>query len=215
MASGSGSPHVATLRRVMIFIDGGYLRKYFKDAYQSDAINFALLRDELTKLTFTVDMRPELKRVYYFDANVDITGPTKRSKEDLSKHREISEYMSRVKQNDFYQVKLGRLTRTDGSYRQKGVDVLLAIEMMRTAYHNQYETAVVLAGDDDLVDAVEGVKELGGTVYGVYFEGHCSERLRDSFDVRVPVPSERLGGLERFLDRPPDRRSPRRQRARR
>lgn len=195
-----GVPSQRVLRRVAVFIDGGYLRKGFKNGYGSDDINFALLRDELTRLVGGHTIRPELERAYFYDANVDIGGSRKQPKDSLAKHREISRYLSRIKKEDFYQVRVGRLIRTgSGNYRQKGVDVLLAIDMITKAYHDQYDAAVLVAGDDDLVDAVETVKEMGKSVYGVYFEDSMSDSLRDSLDVRVPVGSDRLPTPERFL----------------
>ena len=69
-----------------------------------------------------------------------------------------------------------------GSYKQKGVDILMAIDMLTKAYESHYDVAVLLAGDDDLVDLVKAVKDAGKRVYGAFFKASCSKRLRDSFD---------------------------------
>jgi uncharacterized LabA/DUF88 family protein len=131
-----------------------------------------------------------LVRAYYYDADVDIRDSRERSKESEAKHDEIDQRLSRIKQEDFYQVRLGRLKSTKGRYKQKGVDVLLATDMVVKAYQGEYDTAVVLTGDDDLVDAIEAIKHIGKTVYGIFFVEHCSQTLRDSFDVKIPMPSK-------------------------
>ena len=41
----------AGTRRVMVFIDGGYLRKNTKDIFNHDVINYEKLVDELRRMT--------------------------------------------------------------------------------------------------------------------------------------------------------------------
>jgi uncharacterized LabA/DUF88 family protein len=97
------------------------------------------------------------------------------------------EYFKRIRMNNNYEVKLGRLIKTKGNnFRQKGVDVLLAIDMITKAFLNQYEIALLLGGDDDYVDLIKSIKDLTGKrVYGAYFERSASERLVESLDRRL------------------------------
>jgi len=73
----------------------------------------------------------------------------------------------------------------------KGVDISLAKDMLVNAFHNNYDVAVLYAGDGDFVPLVEEVKRMGKVVYGVFFstEG-LSDELRlacDSFtDITDP-----------------------------
>jgi uncharacterized LabA/DUF88 family protein len=39
-----------------------------------------------------------------------------------------------------------------------------------------------VAGDEDLLDIVNAVKNTGKRVYGAYLENHISVELKDSFD---------------------------------
>jgi uncharacterized LabA/DUF88 family protein len=48
--------------------------------------------------------------------------------------------------------------------REKGIDVLLAIDMVMGAFRDEYDTAVVVSADTDLVPAVEAVLALGKRV---------------------------------------------------
>lgn len=52
----------------------------------------------------------------------------------------------------------------DKTYHEKGVDVRLAVEMIRNARENEYDQAFLVSSDTDLVAAVEEVKSLGKTV---------------------------------------------------
>jgi len=53
---------------------------------------------------------------------------------------------------------------------QKGVDVLLAVDMIKFAANNAYDTAILVSGDSDLASAVDLVKTMGKHVEVVYFD---------------------------------------------
>jgi len=62
-------------------------------------------------------------------------------------------------------VTLGHIIRhPDGSFHEKGVDVRLAVEMIRYARLNAYDIAYLLCSDTDLVPAVEEVRSFGKKV---------------------------------------------------
>jgi uncharacterized LabA/DUF88 family protein len=123
---------------------------------------------------------PELIRVYYYDAAVT-------ADQDPDENRKRNSDFEIIKCWDNIQLRLGRLIKGRDGWRQKGVDVLLAIDMITKAYQQQYETAVLLAGDDDFVDVVNAVKDEGRRVFGAYEAKSASKRLIDSFDKRVPL----------------------------
>lgn len=178
-----------TYRQVMIFIDGGYLRQGIREIFKHDNINFDQLTIHLQDMVhFHVrgNIVGELIRVFYYDAIMN-------QMEDTLKYNELDQYYNQIKQSDYYEVRLGRLIRTgDGSYRQKGVDVLLAIDMITKAYENQYEIAILVAGDDDLIDVVKAVKDVGKRVYGFFFKQGTSKRLIECFDVRHELTPEEI-----------------------
>jgi len=63
------------------------------------------------------------------------------------------------------QIALGQLIRhPDKSYHEKGVDVQLAVEMIRFARQDRYDIAYLVSSDTDLAPAVEEVKALGKRV---------------------------------------------------
>jgi len=181
-----GAGSTPAYRPSMIFIDGGYLREEVKKVFGHDNINFAFLPLLLNSSIWRGHIHPELIRVYYYDAIVD--------HKDL-KYDEQNSYFERIQENNDYEVKLGRLIKTkDGRYRQKGVDVLLAVDMITKAFLNHYEIAVLLGGDDDYVDLVKSIKDLTGKrIVGAYFQGHVSKRLVDSFDGGINLAKNFLG----------------------
>ncbi len=52
----------------------------------------------------------------------------------------------------------------DGSFHEKGVDILLAVEMIRLTVEKKYDIAYLISSDTDLVPAVDECKRLGGEV---------------------------------------------------
>lgn len=60
---------------------------------------------------------------------------------------------------------LGTLIKhPDGSVHEKGVDVRLAVEMIRLARQDIYDIAYLVSSDTDLVAAVEEVQSFGKTI---------------------------------------------------
>jgi uncharacterized LabA/DUF88 family protein len=55
------------------------------------------------------------------------------------------------------------------STRTKGVDIALAKDFLSNAFLNNYDAAVLLAGDADYVPMVNEVKRLGKLVYVIFF----------------------------------------------
>ncbi len=169
-----------TFRRVMVFIDGGYLRKAIMEMFSHDRIDFTSLARQLLPAGAIRggSIQGDLVRAYYYDAIVDAV-------EEREKFIEQENYFEQIRRHNFYEVKLGRLIKTKDGYRQKGVDVLLAIDMISKAYLDHYDIASLLGGDD-LVDVVKAVKDTGRRVFGAFFAG-CSKRLIESFDFRKEI----------------------------
>jgi uncharacterized LabA/DUF88 family protein len=69
--------------------------------------------------------------------------------------------------------------------KSKGVDVTLTKDLLVNAFHNNYDVAVIMAGDGDYVPVVEELKRMGRTVYVTFFTepvAGLSEELRLSCD---------------------------------
>ena len=170
-------------RSVMIFIDGGYLRNGFKKIIGreigEDIKDFINLRRNLMRYIVFEGIVGELRRVYYYDAIVNHSD---------SKYEKQQMYFDKISNCDLYDVKLGRLKKANEGYRQKGVDILIAIDMLTKAFLNHYDIAAFLGGDDDFIDLIDTVKELTGKrVYGFYFPHNASERLLKAFDSKLDL----------------------------
>lgn len=54
----------------------------------------------------------------------------------------------------------GGTTETRNIPREKGIDVRLALDVVRLARENQYDVAILFSQDQDLAEAIEDVKEI-------------------------------------------------------
>lgn len=156
------------------------IRIFYYDAqYDIEIINQELYKklDELQQLRITNNNIQELYKK--LDELQQLT-------ETIKKFNELKTYFNSIKNHHpYYDVRLGRIVKINGEYRQKGVDTLLVLDMITMAYQDQYDIAVLVGGDRDFVPAVNIVKNLGKHVYGYYFAKHIvADELLNSFDVK-------------------------------
>jgi uncharacterized LabA/DUF88 family protein len=89
-------------------------------------------------------------------------------------------------------ITLGQLIRhPDKTYHEKGVDVRLAVEMIRFAREDKYDQAYLISSDTDLVPAIEEVQAFGKVVQYVGIpKGQSFGLSKTADDVRLLRPEE-------------------------
>ena len=173
------------LERVMVFIDGGYLRELSKHLYGHDKIDFAHLSRLFIRMFNaygepTNPFQANLIRIYYYDAIVDEGHP------DYEAQRR---YFESIEDEYAYTVRLGKLVESSKKERpkQKGVDTLMAIDALTKAYTHQYDTGMFMIGDRDFIPVVEAVKDAGKKTMCVYYPPSTSRDLVRIFDMHVSL----------------------------
>jgi len=167
----------------MLFIDGGYLRRKLTDGKGDDSFNISKFQNEIC--TRLVPDRSfffyELIRTYYYDCNFDITD-IDLSEENKKRFSENKTRFDGLNEQRKVEVKIGHLTNSKPP-RQKGIDVLIAIDMLSKAYDDHYDIGILVCGDNDFVPIVKAVKDqTGKRVYGVFFKDQCPDELKREFD---------------------------------
>ena len=85
-----------------------------------------------------------------------------------------------------FTVGLGKHVKSSkGKDRQKGVDILMAIDALTKAYQNQYETTMFLLEDADFKPLVDAVKNTGKKTIRVFMKETCPIDLASSFNTRI------------------------------
>jgi len=87
-------------------------------------------------------------------------------------------WMRSLKRKYEIDVKYKYLQETPKGLKEKGVDVLLAIDMLINAFENNYDIAVLLSGDSDFIPAVEKIQALNKKVELWCFKDSVAWQLR-------------------------------------
>lgn len=192
--------------RVAIFIDGSNFYHGLKACIGNTKVDFA-------KFSQLLCGDRELVRAYYYNAPVNQQGFP-----DIYKDQQ--RFFDSLKTVPYFVLKLGRLEKrtvkvdkenlikTFGddiaklilekwgevivTYVEKGVDIDLATDMLRLAYNNAYDTAIIVTGDGDFVSAVNGVKDMGKHVENANFSDGKGYHIRTACDKFIPLDKDFL-----------------------
>jgi uncharacterized LabA/DUF88 family protein len=156
--------------RVAIFIDGSNLYHSLKNNFGRYDLYFSGF---ITKLC---GARP-LFRTYYYNVQ-----------QDQSKwpdtHKEQHEFLEVLNKTAYLEVRLGKTKVAQGTPIEKGIDVMLATDLLYFAWNNSYDVAVLVSGDSDFGYALQAVKNMGKHIEVAYFENGISKDLLDIADNR-------------------------------
>jgi uncharacterized LabA/DUF88 family protein len=123
-----------------------------------------------------------LIRVYVY------TGTYEQMKEPV-KYAAQMRFISKVQQMPFVTLKTRPLISRRGGYIQKGVDTLLATDMVSMAFLNHYDLAILVSGDGDLAPAVDAVKAAGKQIIAATFTRSRSSAVANSADQEIRLDS--------------------------
>ncbi len=164
--------------RVAIFIDGGNLYHSIKKDFNGNKLNFESFVRKLAG-----DRR--LFRVYYYAA-------LPRQQDDPENYRIQQRFLDSLDYKPYFDVHIGKLIIQNGTKKELGLDVKLAVDMLEMAYTDSYDTAMLVSGDGDMTSAVEAVKRRGKHVESVCARYHLSPHLRKICDRVVVLDEEFL-----------------------
>lgn len=181
------------LERVMVFIDGSYWYKNIVDQFgRRDA--------DLAKVVARLVGRRRLVRVYYYIGKIENPPDDYWKKMQQNQQRTLDAF----DWLPYVEVRTGRLQFFQKGQmfgaREKGVDVALALDMLRFALKDNYDTAILIAGDGDFAGIVQMVKDEGRKVEVVSFAGTRARALLQTCDWNLEVTDDLLDGCWRDKD---------------
>ena len=143
--------------RAIVFIDGNNFYYKLKD-FTSEKTEVLKLLDfdyqgfakNLVKDNNLVEIR------YYVGAIKRQNGTNKAKSERL--YADQQKLIGKLQQQSIPVVLGNLIQHPDKSFHEKGVDVRIAVEMIRFAREDKYDIAYLLSSDTDLVPAVEEVR---------------------------------------------------------
>jgi len=170
--------------RVMIFIDGSNLYHSLKTSAKRTDIDIGKLCSKLLD-------KCRLVRIYYYNARVGL-------KEEPERYRKQQAFFNGVNMVPYSELRLGRLVYhnwPNSPPYEKGVDIQLATDMITHSFKGNYDVAVLVAGDNDFVGALQSVKDNGKHVEMALFgKESISRQLRIVADRVVTINSRFLHG---------------------
>lgn len=180
-----GLNRINATERVIIFVDGSNL-------YHSLKYYFKRTDIDIGKFCQRILGRRKLIRVYYYNALVG-------QKEEPDRYIDQQKFLSTIEAIPYFELKMGRLVYNNWPGTppyEKGVDIMLATDMLTHAYSDNYDTALLVAGDSDYVYALQAVKNAGKHVEITLFGSeNTSVPLRKVADKIVSIDGRFLRGV--------------------
>ena len=157
--------------RVIILIDGSNLYHILRNLYGSSK---TLMNFDFDKFSTYLASGNNKIRVYYYTAPLD-------RKKDEATYRKQQQFFEKLKKIPNFKLILCRMQKEkiggETIYLVKEDDIHLAVDMVKLAYSNAYDTAILVSTDGDFVPAVKTVQEIGKKVKNIGFENKFSWHL--------------------------------------
>jgi len=170
--------------RVMIFIDGSNLYHSLKNFFKRTDLDIGKFCNKLLE-------KRRLIRIYYYNARVGY-------KEEPERYKDQQNFFTSVTAIPYTELRLGRLVYNNWPSAppyEKGVDIQLATDMITHSFKNNYDVALLVAGDNDYVGAIQAVKDNGKNVEVALFgKEQTSMQLRKVADRVISINARLLKG---------------------
>jgi uncharacterized LabA/DUF88 family protein len=154
--------------RVAIFIDGSNLYHSVQNNFGRHDLNFAEFANKLSA-------GRRLFRIYYYNVLQDPS-------QYPDSHREQQDFLEVLRKTPYLEIRLGSTKKALGV--EKGIDVMIATDLLYFAWSGFYDVAILVSGDADFAYAIQAVKNMGKHVEVAYFESGVSKDLLDIADNR-------------------------------
>ncbi|NPA58817.1 MAG: NYN domain-containing protein [Aquificae bacterium] len=154
--------------KVAVFIDGGNM--FYATNQMKLKINYKKLVEILRRDRW-------LLRAYFY-TGIPSGDLPKEVREQLRRQQGFLNEL----QNMGIKVKTIPLKKTPEGYIEKGIDILIATDMISLAFRDAYDTAVLVSGDSDFLPVVKKIQELGKRVETAAFKKTSSYELRKISD---------------------------------
>ncbi|MFC1948618.1 NYN domain-containing protein [Chloroflexota bacterium] len=170
--------------RLMIFIDGSNLYHSLKAYFKRTDI-------DIGKFCQKIQNKRRLIRIYYYNAMVG-------RREEPDRFRDQQAFFASVSAIPYCELRLGRLVYINWPNSppyEKGVDIQLTTDLLTHSYKNNYDAAILVAGDSDYVGAVQAVKDNGKNIEVALFgKERTSRPLREVTDRVITIDGRLLKG---------------------
>ena len=169
------------MNRAVVFIDNGYFSKVLKNHFRKPDIDYKLFSDNICG-------NCERLRTYVYDCMPYQSNPP--TSDERSRYSNMDSFVSSLKKLPRFEVRLGSLQKIwfgkKYKFKQKMVDTLFSIDLVRLSSSKQIQDAVLVAGDHDFVPAVKVARD-AGVVVKLYYTKPVHDELLDNCDETIEI----------------------------
>ena len=164
--------------RAAVFIDNGYFAKALK--MDPDSVDYKLFSENICG-------EYDRLRTYVYDCMPYRSTPVTPDEQD--RYEKMHKFQSALEELPRFEIRLGELQKIKGVFKQKMVDVLLSVDLVRLCWGHQIQTAILVAGDRDYVPAVKAAKE-AGVLVELYYKMPVHNQLLKECDENREISDE-------------------------
>lgn len=172
--------------RVIVFIDGSNLYHIVRNLLPNKKANDF----DFEKFVNSLSGDRKLVRIYYYNVPLD----RGKGEESYIKQQKFFDKIQRIPKFAFVLCRMQK-KKINGkiTYEAKEDDIHLAVDMVKLAHNDAYDTAILVSSDGDFVPAVQAVKEKGKNVENIGFENKFSYHLQQTCDKLKKLRKEEVG----------------------
>ena len=156
--------------RVAVFIDGSNLYHSLEENCKRFDLDFGAFSVKLSR-------GRRLFRTYYYNVLRDYD-------RNPQAYQDQQKFLNALHNIPYFDVRLGTSKMRGDVAVEKGVDIMVATDMLRFGWDNLYDVAILVSGDGDFRYALQAVKDMGKHVEVAAFQSNLAAELSQVADDR-------------------------------
>ena len=181
------------MSKAIVLIDGGYLGKVLENVFSRPLISFEKFSDILCG-----NADCERVRTYYYNCMPYQSNPP--TIDERRKYSEMDKFLAYLRGLPRFEIRLGRLQKIGRAFKQKGVDVWFAVDLVKLSCRGNIDKAILVTGDSDFVPAVSVAREEGVVAILYYSKSppmYVHNELLEACDERYEITQDLIDASKR------------------
>jgi len=169
-------------KKIIVIFDGGnfyHLAKRISPKTHLTCFNYRKFCEKL------VGQKQGLK-IEYCVGEIRLNPRDKKSQQLFSGQQALFE---NLRKQDII-IKLGFMLNVKGKWTEKGVDVRIAVDILRGAFKHEYDICYIISSDSDLIPAISDAKTTKAEIIYVGFENFVSLAMKNNCSKHIFLKKE-------------------------
>jgi len=165
------------MEKTAIIIDSGYINAIFQSH-----INVKI---DYRKMIENLSVGKDLLRAYYYFCPPYLSTPP--TADEKKRQSGFNKFLYRLRKIPRLTLRQGKLEKRPDGFKQKRVDIMMAVDLVTLSTRSQIDSAIIIAGDSDLIPAIDIAKNNGTIIYLYYHYKCVHDELFNACDERIPM----------------------------